>query len=251
MEYTGYTEQEILKDKKKNTRGLVLLALPILLGLFMLIGGISGIFSIELNNANQTPYTEIEYAEDYYFEELVLVEAYGYIGNSTLGPEYADSKYYLVRFTDGEGNLVYASLCVDSGDYHEEICDAYMADDSQRPGDVVLSGVFFTGGSPRYENATAFNQIYSSYILSEPGQQLDQVLSYRDFETAEDYRSKKMSGESIFFIFAAVFLLPSGISIFLLIRKRKELNQYLQEARARQSTPEGDFNYGIFHQDSF
>ncbi len=225
MEYRGYTPDEVKKDKRKNLAGIIALILPTLLGLFMLVGGVAGIIGIQVENASEISYMTMDIGEEYYFEELILVDAYTCVGNDVIG---YDNEDYLVCFTDKDGKVVYTSLRPDDYSDLAEKCEAYINDSTQSVGDVVFTGCFHG-----YDNGSTvrgyLEEAYEVYNAQLPGELLDWTFYFDDVETMEEYRQEEISHQIIFFIFAGVFILPCAIGMIVLIRKRKELDRYIAE----------------------
>lgn len=229
MEYTGYSEYEILKDKRKNTRRLVLLSIPFFMGLIILGWAISATYRTQVEDAKTIPYTSMKADAVYYFEQLELLNEYAYTGQENSSSDNAASKHYLVRFTDANGEQVYAGLRVEEGSTLEELCNKYMADKDSTPGDIVLSGCFHSFSIKDSDQAVYFTARYILFNRVEPGQCLSLEFTYDDCETIEDYRHKDASNNIILFVVPAVFLVPTVLGGVFLIRKRLKLNRYLQE----------------------
>lgn len=225
MEYRGYTPDEVKKDKRKNLAGIIALVFPTLLGLFMLVGGVAGIIGIQVEDVSEISYMTMETGEEYYFDKLILVDAYTCVGNDITGYKAED---YIVYFTDKDGEVVYTSLRPDDYSDLADKCEAYINDSNQSVGDVVLTGCFHG-----YDNGSTvrgyLEEAYDTYNVQLPGELLDWTFYFDDVETMDDYRQRESSRQRMFFAFAGVFLLPSTIGILVLIRKRKELDRYIAE----------------------
>lgn len=226
MEYRGYTPDEVKKDKRKNMFFIILLIFPMLLGLIVLLGGIAALTSIRVDDVSTISYKSMSEGEEYYFDEMVLVDSYAFYGNTTTG--YAEKNYYIVSFVDRDGKRVYTSLQTEGYSDFNEKCEAYVEDDNLSVGDVILSGCFHG-----YENGSTvhgyFEEAYELYNAEIPGEMLDWSFWYDDAETMEEYRSDKASGQYIMFGMAALFIVPCVVGILLLVRKRKELDRYIAE----------------------
>ena len=226
MEYRGYTPEEVKKDKRKNMFFIILLMIPLLLGLFLLVGTIQQMISIKVEDISTISYTSIESGETYYFDEMVVVDAHSYYGNSTIG--YAERTHYLVSFVDRDGTRVYTSLTLEGVSDIGEQCEAYIEDENLKMGDMILTGCFHG-----YDNGSTiggyFEEAYEIYNAEEPGEMLNWSFFYDDVETKEEYLQKERSGKGMTFGIAAVFVIPCALGIWLLLRQRKELNEYLLE----------------------
>ncbi len=225
MVYRGYTPDEINKDKRKNLAGIIAVAFPLLLGLFILVGGIWGLLNIRIEDASEISYEEMESGEDYYFGELILVDVQEVVENLLDGNTIV---YYLVRFTDKDGKVVYTTLRPDEYSDLAKICEEFTNDPEREVGDVVLSGCFCG-----YDNGLTVQKdlkdAYEEYADILPGEILDRTFFADRAETIDEYRQTEASRQMLLFIFAGVIILPCAIGMIMLLRKRKELDIYLKE----------------------
>lgn len=251
MEYMGYTPDEIKKDKRKNTFYTVLVIIFLVMFAISLLAGVISLTTFHLDSASNLAYTSMADDETYFFDELIVVDSYAHMGNSTTG--YVKDQYYLVAFTDRDDTLVYASLKLDSVSEMNKECEAYVENDSLLIGDMVLHGCFRGYNIGSEQQLRYFTEGYDAYKGILPGKVLYLNFSYQDAETIEEYRQNKISGDYIMIGVMAAFCIPCIIGIVLLKRKRKELDQYLAEytaavynASVAYTYAEGDDTNGVF-----
>ena len=226
MEYKGYTPDKIKKDKKTNRNIIVLLVLPLVLGAFLIVGGISNILSIKIEEISDVPVASINSDTEYYFEEMVVVDSYAYVGNSVTS--YVKSTDYLIRFVDGNGKIVYTTLRTEDYTKFNDALEEYIENENKKIGDLVLTGCFhgYSNGSKVSEYA---KEAYELYYKEMPGEFLDWTFYYSDVDTIEEFKKEEISNESFFLILGSLFLVPSLVGVFVLVRKRKLLDQYLAD----------------------
>ena len=226
MEYRGYTPCEVKKDKRKYKLFIILLMFPMLFGLIFIIGGVVEFASIRVDDVSTISYNAMSETDVYYFDEMVLVDIFAFYGDTTTG--YAEENYFLVCFVDGDGKRVYTSIVTETYSELNEKCEAFVDDDSLSVGDLILSGCFHG-----YRNGSLvqcyFEDAYELYNAEMPGEMLAWNFRYDDAETIKDYRADRASGLYIMFFMGALFVVPCGIGITVLVRKRKELDRYLAE----------------------
>ena len=70
---------------------------------------------------------------------------------------------------------------------------------------------------------------YELYNAELPGEMLDWSFWYDNAETVEEYHSEQVVGQYVMLGIAAVFILLPVIGIVFLVRKRKELDRYIEE----------------------
>jgi len=228
MEYRGYTPELVKKDKRKYMTFIILLILPILMGAIFLLGGVTELRQVSVEDVSEISYKSMAEGDVYYFKELVLIDSYGYYGNSMTELENADKVYYLVCFKDRDESIVYTSLQMTGSGEIAEKCKSYLKDETLMAGDVILSGCFHG-----YKNGSTidnyFEDVYKHFSAEIPGEKLDWNFYYDDAQTIEEYNQKQSSMKYVWFIMSAVFVIPAIIGIKILIRKRKELDQYIEE----------------------
>lgn len=226
MEYRGYTPDEVNKDKRKSMRFIILLMFPLLLGMFILVGGIVKIATIKVEDVKTISYSSMQEGNEYYFDEMVLIDTYAYVADSTTG--YVEMRDYIVSFVDKDGTLVYTSIRTEGYSAFSEKCEAYVENDSLTVGDVILTGCFHgyeTGSTLCYY----FDKEYELYNAKFPGEKLNWSFYYDDAETMAEYKTEERSHQFFSFILGSLLIVPCIIGIVLQIRKRKELDQYLAE----------------------
>ncbi len=226
--YDGYTAKEVRKDLRKNLVGIIFLILPLLIGVGLVCGTVADIITVQIESVSDISYETMQEIDRYYFDELVVVDSYAYNG---IAEGYARDHYFLVRFQDGNGTWVYATfkpgVSGDEGELRDQ-CEAYLKDDSQEVGDLVLSGCFY--GTKDHSTDCYFERGYEKYNAETPGEALKWELHYDDAKTAEEYREREVSQKCYTFFPAGIILLPSVIGFVYSARKRKTLKQYLAEA---------------------
>ncbi len=220
-----YTPEQVKQEKRKNLVSTALLILPILFGLLILIGSFADTSEEPLYNVSEMSYKSMMLGAEYYFDEMILVDKFASYGNETTG--YSDAEYYIVCFVDKEKELVYATLKVDKSDEIKDTCSAYIDDKTLNVGDVTLSGCFssYTNGSVVQEY---FEEAYEIFNEQMVGESLDWYFVY-EAKNAEALAEKESTNQWVMLGAAAVFMVPAALGMWALSRKRKELNEYLEE----------------------
>ena len=218
---------QINKDKRKTSVWTVVVCLFLLLGLALTAVGIVQITTVSVGDAASLSYKAMTAGEPYYFDQMVLVDAFAFNGDRVTG--YAKSTHYIVRFTDKDGKLVYTSLSVDGSTELAEQCENYVNNKGLSIGDVVLSGCFH--GYPHEASATAeyFEKSYQTYSKAEAGEKLDWCFYYDNAKTPEEYRSSQIVGRYALLILGGLIAVTSLAGVVWLIGKRKKLNRKSKE----------------------
>ncbi len=218
---------QIAKEKRQTSVWTVVVCLFLLLGLVLTAVSIVKITTVSVRDASSLSYESMTAGDTYYFDQMVLVDAFAFNGDRVTG--YAKSTHYIVRFTDKDGKLVYTSLSVDGNAELAKQCENYVNSKGLSIGDVVLSGCFH--GYPNEASATAeyFEKSYQTYSKAEAGEKLDWCFYYDDAKTPEEYRSNQIVGQYVLLVLGGVIAVASLAGTLWLIRKRKKLNRKSKE----------------------
>lgn len=224
------TESESLFLKKSgNLLVIILLAVPVLVGVILLIASAKNILSIDVKEIKEYSYDSLEDGEVYYFDELIIIDRYATTKNErvskktgqTVSVDYDDA--YIAGFVDKDGQWVYVDLSM--GRYTDLgwRCDDYAEDDTRKLGDLVISGCFKGYDLEKKEPSGYFGIAYELCNAELPGEVLVWDFYYQDAETIEDYREDKVGDATSSIMFGLVMMIPCTIGILIFVGKRKNL----------------------------
>ena len=198
--------------------------------------------TVSIDSADEISYEDMEEVTEYYFDELILVDAHTEEKSATYG--VVTGYEYLVCFKDGDGTLVYASFQPPVGSEMEEACEEYLENEDEDVGDVVFSGCFSGASLGESDVSGYLEEIYSLWNQEQPGRLLNWRFTYDGMKTKTDYVSEERSDDVVGLVFVSVLVVSCLIGILILSKKRKELNQYLADYSQAGAVPEvGTWNF--------
>ena len=179
----------------------------------------------------------LEEGEAYYFSELTVLDAYGYMGADTLNPQrktpytlvpgeasakqnlVMDDLQLLIRFMDRTGQTCYAELTLREYSAVKQACEAYVMDPEKAAGGLQLSA-----GLLGYINQSdvfdvARTTAYEYYSADEPGTLLDWQF-FLEFESLEELRwDHQRSG--CLWLFISGILLAAALFVLMVYRVQR------------------------------
>lgn len=229
MRYREYPPLLVKRDLMNNMIRIMIESIPLLFGIFFLVSAFLSATDMSTPiEISEYSYDQIEDGKNYRFDQLMLVKKINKYSNSN----------YLVRFTDKNGQTVYATVRVDDEDIQEKC--KLIESPSFKVGDVVLSGTFFTFSLYSDYEIEEFDKAYSVIEEEAPGMILYTRLWLK---TDEDVRSEILSDITLIILyisFATICILVGCIRVKHFLRLRKHLNEYLKaylSFESSQNTP--------------
>ena len=217
MRYREYPPLLVKRDLKENLIRIMIESIPLLFGIFFLVCAFLSATDMSTPiEISECSYDQIEDRKSYRFDQLVLVKKISKYTNSN----------YLVRFTDKNGQTVYATVRVDDEDIQEKC--KLIESPSFKVGDVVLSGTFFTFSLYSDYEIEEFDKAYSVIEEEAPGMILYTRLWHK---TDEELRSDILFDVTLIILymsFATICILLGCIRVKHLLRLRKHLSEYLK-----------------------
>ncbi len=128
--------KKLVRRRKRNIIGAFLSGIGFIgFGLIVLLmSGRVGV-DVETQNAEDISYLSMEKDNVYWIEELTVVDRYAFLEDSNVN-------YLIVSYEDMRGNIVLASLSMNSSEDYWTSTKNYIEDDNARVGDCVIKGYF-------------------------------------------------------------------------------------------------------------
>lgn len=225
MEYTGYTPDEVKKDKRKNMLLICLVSLFLAVSAIITIVGVVSLFEKpQADEITDVSSDELKTGNAYHFEEMIVVDQYAHLEEDNK----ITKRDYLVLFEMADGEVVFAGLRANAGGELDQKCYDYSEDTGSLVGDLVIDGYFkaYKAGSTNSSYYDEACEIYGEEIGAE---KLNWYFTYEDAKTAEEFAKNQKSDNTVMLIVGGVMLIGAIAAMLAVIKKRKELNDYLED----------------------
>lgn len=240
-----------ITKKKTNTLLIILVSAFLFSSVMILITGISeAVGSHETVDISSVSYADMKTGDEYYFNNNMLIAGtYAKMTQSTTknGIEQSKSEttYALVIFYDATGTPYYASLEMKPGDEIYQTVMKIVKSDEDDDINPYISGCFectalnkdnyeyYQDGiddfnkqiKEEYENSFGFSNMPITVTKS--------TFNFKyDASDPQTYKDNKHSSGVTLSIAGGVMLLVFGLCLFLLLRKRKKIQQQIAQAAA-------------------
>jgi len=220
---------DLFFKKSKNTFKIVIMAILVLIGAFMVGKGIVSNSSIQIDDVTTISYTTMKSGESYYFKDAIVLDAYLETKHESVNVStdrvesvsYEDS--YLVGFEDKDGKWVYTDFTVKRDTELGQRFMEYVEDDTLWIGDLVVSGCFKGHVQNNQEKIEYFEETYELYNLLLTGALLNLEFHYDNAETIEEYHANETGNGVALILFGSIIILAGIVGIIVFVGKRKTL----------------------------
>ena len=225
MEYRRYTPMEAKDDLIRKSFFHVISAIALVFGIILLIGSLAEFTKIKpIDDISTVSYENLVKDEVYYVDDLVVLEQYDNKGLILLNiPElnfsYYDGTNYLVRFTDGEGNTVYASMR--EADF-TELKNFYRKEEL-----TTYKGCFKLTRVNTNESEY-LKKAYKEHSASDHDAVLMAALKFDDAKSIESHLFNQFAQPVLFVGISANWCLISGLVFIYFKNEKKYIKQYLE-----------------------
>ena len=225
MEYRRYTPMEAKDDLIRKSFFYVISAIALVIGIILLIGSFAEFTKIKsIDDISTVSYENLVKNEVYYVNDLVVLEQYDnkdliLVNIPELYFSYYDGTNYLVRFTDGDGNTVYASM---------RETDFTELKKFYRNKELITYKGCFKLTSVNTNESECLKKAYKEHSASDKDAVLMATLKFDDAKSIGSHLFNQFAHPVLYVSISANWCLISGLLFIHFKNERKYIKQYLE-----------------------